>query len=176
MKKQDFITKYKVHSKLEEKRLRKKLAHEEAEKLEVLGQSSEKKAKKWIIEEAKKSTEKEKKIEAATMDILWTAKHQANAYRKMLMTRLYNMLTEIDWPKTYEYGVWFDGKGIIVAVKDKFKKVWKRAFMPTRKPKYDLAACFKFAVWAEDVLDIAEGRLVMPKTKGGIWLPSAQKT
>jgi len=177
MKKQTFHKKYKIRSKLEEEKARKKLQQKEEEKLEVLGQESDKKAKKWIIEEGKNTEKEEKEHDALWHDILHKSRKKKIDYRKMLMTRLYKMVEEIDWPESYEYGVWFDGKGVVLAVKDKFKKLWKRAFKPIHEPKYDLNACFRFAIWAEDILDINEGRLSLPKTdlstksKGGIWLP-----
>jgi len=91
------------------------------------------------------------------------------------MFRLKGMVDEIDWPKAYEYGVWFDGKGIVLAVKDKYKKNWKRVFVPSFDPKFDLNACFRFSMWAEDILDISEGRMDLPRSKGGLWLPSPKK-
>lgn len=171
MKKQAFEKKHRFHSKLQMEKLRKKMVAGEEEKLDVLGQESEKKAKKWIIEEGKKTEKKEKEIEDAWQDVLHASRKKKNTYYKKLMFRLYSMIEEIEWPKVYEYGVWFDGKGILLAVKDKFGKLWKKAFIPSFDPKFDLNACFRFAVWAEDVLDMVEGRLVTPQSKGGVWLP-----
>jgi len=166
-----------VPTKLQAEKQRKILIHEEVEKLDVLGQESEKKAKKWIIEEAKTSEQKEKEAGAAAMDILWTHKRERYTYRKLLLTKLYSLLTEMDWPSIYEYGVWFDGKGVMASIKDKFGKIHKRAFIPSYDPKYDLNACYRFSVWAEDILDLSEGRLNVPtKNGGGIWLPSKPKT
>lgn len=174
-KKTAFLKKHKIRSKLEEEKFRKKQIEEETEKLEVLGQRSEKKAKKYVIQEAKESEKKEKEIDDIWKGILHASRKKKDSYKKMLMTRLYKMVEEIDWPKSYEYGVWFDGKGVVLAVKDKFRKLWKRAFKPTFDVKYDSNACFRFAMWAEDILDIAEGRLSLPKSEGGIWLPKSRK-
>jgi hypothetical protein len=161
-----------VPTKLQQEKQRKRLIHEEVEKLEVLGQESEKKAKKWIIEEGKKSEKRGKEAEAAAMDILWSHKSERYAYKRMLLNKLYSMIAEIDWPYTYEYGVWFDGKGIVVAIKDRYGKLHKRAFIPSHEPKYDLNACFRFSIWAENILDLVEGSL---NGKGEIWLPSRMK-
>ena len=175
MKKKVFAKKHKIHTKLEEEKVRKKLIQEEEEKLDVLGQKSDKKAKKWIIEEGKNTEKKEKETDAVWQDVLHSSRKKKTDYYTKLMFRLKGMVDEIDWPKAYEYGVWFDGKGIVLAVKDKYKKNWKRVFVPSFDPKFDLNACFRFSMWAEDILDISEGRMDLPRSKGGLWLPSLKK-
>jgi hypothetical protein len=144
---------------------------EEEERLDILGQSSDRKAAKWIIEDAKEKEKDAQSERADSLTKLQDKRKQVKGYKEILMTNLYQMVDEIRWPKEYEYGVWYDGKGVILAIKDKRRKLHKRAFKPCFIPKIDFAACQKFAVWAEDVLDAIEGRLSTAQSEGGIWLP-----
>lgn len=143
-------------TKLEADRLRKKLAAEEEEKIEVLGQESTKKSKKWIIEEAEKSKSEEKKKEEQKLEKLDDVKKSVLTYRQHLMFYLHDLVLEIKLPKEYFWGVWYDGKGIRLTIRDKYKKLHQRAFKICYDPKYDLNKIYEFAVWAEDVYDSVE--------------------
>jgi len=172
MKKQDFLKKHKVRSKLEEEKVRKKLVDDEIYKIDQMGQESEKKAAKVVKEVAEEEDKKEKEFQAKQLEILHKVKKKDKEYKKRLLFYLHSMIEEIDWPKEYEWGIWFDGKGVRLAVKDKNKVLHQRAFQVTNDPKYDLHACLRFAVWAEDVLDLIEDRMDRMHQQGGVWLPN----
>jgi len=143
---------------------------EAEERLDVLGQESDKKAKKWIIEDQKEKEKVEKKKEERKLDILDETKKNVHSYKFYLCKFLHDLVVEIRLPETYSWGVWFDGKGIRVAVVDKFKKRKDRAFRITYEPKYDLEMCYTFAQWVEDIYDMNEGDLAIDD-KNKIWTP-----
>lgn len=161
---------------LEKEKRKKKLLVEEMERLDVLGQENEHKAAKWVIEEGKRTEKEEKGKEAVRLTQLQDNRRTIKGYKETLMTQLFTVVEKIGWPQGYEYGVWFDGKGVILAIKDKYKKLHKRAFKPTGDPKLDANASLIFAVWAEDILDTCEGNMAWqkenPPTGGKIWLPN----
>lgn len=152
-----------------------KKASEEIEKILEMGQESESKGKKAVAEVAKENAKAEKKKEDDFMERLSSARKKVFEYRKFLLIYLHDMVAEIDWPKVYEWGVWFDGYGVVLAVRDKYGKIHKKAFRISYEPKYDAHACYQFAVWAEDILDQAEGRFGLTKTQGGVYIPPTKK-
>lgn len=143
---------------------------EELEKVEAMGQESEKKGIKATQEVMKEKEKVEKKKEEKILTLLDETRRKNLEYRKYLLWYLHEMVSDIEWPKAYQWGVWFDGKGVILSIRDKFGKIKKRAFKVTYIPKYDANICYRFAVWAEDVLDASEGRLAQMQ-KSGIWTP-----
>lgn len=155
---------------------RRKKIIEEAEKIDEMGQESESKGRKAVQEVAKETEAAEKKKEDEVLNKLDSIRKNRYTYRVFLLNYLHEMVREIKWPTTYSWGVWFDGIGIVLGVRDKFGKLHKKAFKPSYQPKFDAHACYQFAVWAEDVLDMVEGSLEIPKTEGGIWLPNKTKT
>lgn len=141
------------------------------EKIDATGQESDKKAAKYVIEEGKKHQEKQKKKEEKELDNL-SIKRKApkiESYYFTLCKTIHDLVQELQFPKTYDWGVWFDGKGIVLKIRDKYKKSHIKAFKPTHEPKYDLAACYKLAWWAEDLYDAIEGNT---STNGTIWTPT----
>ncbi len=154
--------------------IKKKKVLEEVEKIEAMGQESEVKGKKATQEVVKEKQQIEKKKEEIVLDTLDTLRKRALEYRKFLLIYLHNMVLEISWPQGYKWGVWYDGKGTRLSIKNKFGKLYQRAFRISYQPKYDSHMCYVFAVWAEDVLDLSEGRLSITQNKG-IWTPPMKK-
>lgn len=146
--------------------MKKKKAAEIEEKIEAMGQESETKARKWVREVTKEEELKAKKIEDDKLTVLDDMRKKYLSYKGVLMQSLHDLILRIGMPSTYEWGVWFDGKGIIVAIKDKLEIRHHRAFKITNDPKYDLNAVKEFARWIEDIYDTAEGNL-----KHQVWTP-----
>lgn len=154
-------------TKLEQEKKKKRLLAEEGEKLSVLGQESESKAAPYIKEEVARVAKEEKKKEADRLTILTDLKKKNDLYKKHVLFYLHNMLTDIQWPRKYQWGVWFDGKGVRLKIIAPDKKVYQRAFKLSLMPKYDLNMCYVFAVWAEDMLEIT--------SRDYIWTPPGTK-
>ena len=140
---------------------------EEQEKIDVLGQESDSKAKKWIEEDVKEQQKKQQKKDDTIMEMLDDKKNKkkVSTYKQILMQLLHDEVFKIGLPHGYEWGVWFDGKGIILAIRDEKGNSHSRAFKITNDPKYDLHAVHEFVVWAEDIYDLCRGGLDV------IWTP-----
>jgi ribosomal protein S20 len=141
---------------------RKKTKEEAIEKLEALGQESDKKAAKWVIEEGKAYEKKSKEKETRILTQLNDARHTVYSYKETLLRLLHEGILSINMPKTYQWGVWFDGKGIVLSIKDKYGVIHKRAFVPVHDPKYDFHMVDRYVIWAEDIYDMVEGQLLVP--------------
>ena len=153
---------------LEKERLHKKNKAELEEKIDLLGQESDKKAKPLIIEEQKEQEKKQKQEEAEKMEKLTDARKKLKKYIETVMTFLHGQITNVKMPLTYKWGVWYDGKGVRVAIRDKKNKLYQRAFKVTFDPKYDLFAVDEFVVWIEDIFDRSEGYV---EVKENLWTP-----
>jgi len=156
--------KNKIRTRLDQERENKKAVGIFEEKLEATGQESDKKAVKWVKEEQKEREKKEKEIEAVKKEILENTRKKNNLYLNSLIKCLYGMVFELEWPKEFDFGVWHDGKGIVLAIKDKEKKIYKRAFKPSFNTEYDYNACERFTVWAEGIYSLTV-------QDNGIWTP-----
>lgn len=157
-------------TKLEEERYRKKKRAEEMEKIDVLGQESDKKAVRPIQEEVKRIQEEEKKKEADRLERLDTATRSIKSYTHEILLSLHSMIAEVGMPRSYQWGVWFDGKGVRLCIIDKYKKKHQRAYKLYHDPVIDLRGAMILALWAEDVYDMVEGQLESP-----IWTPNPKK-
>ena len=139
---------------------------EEEEKLDAMGQESESKgikATKKIMDDFNKSEEKKKIDELNKFDM---SRRHVFTYNELLCRTLHQLILNIQMPSIYEWGVWFDGKGIILAIRDKKKVLHRRAFRPCHDPIHDRNAIKTLALWAEDLYDKCEGVLV-----SDIWTP-----
>lgn len=169
MDKKSFYQKHKIKTKLDEERVRKKIIGEEMEKLDAMGQENEHAAAHWVKEEAKKNEKDDLEKRAKEMQILDEQKKNRTIYRQRLLSYFHDAVAEIQFPVTYQWGVWFDGKGICIAIRDRLGGFHKRAFSVSFDPKYDLYAIYSFCVWAEDVLDTVE------QSNKKIWTPTKYK-
>lgn len=157
---------------MEKHRLVKKEIGEFENKIDAMGQESEKKAKKWIVEDAKENEKKENKKKDEALNQLDSKRKQVFAYKEYVLQYLHDLILQIRLPPIYQWGVWFDGKGVKVVVIDKFKKRHVRAFRLSYSPKYDINYCYVFAVWVEDIYDRTEGNLAVQNRPSGIWTPT----
>jgi len=160
-------------TKLEAEKTRKKKIGKAVEVVDATGQESDKKAAKYVIEEGKKYQKEKKKQEDIVMEDLTNKVKgpKIATYIHTLCKQAHDMVLSIGMPKEYQWGVWFDGKGIRLKVITPDKTTYNKAFKPTNDPKYDLFACNKLFWWAEDLYDGLEGNLIDSKPNGNIWVP-----
>ena len=114
------------------------------------------------MNEEKKKKEKEAVDNLNQLDM---RRKSILTYRETLMIALHSLVLEIGMPKEYQWGVWFDGRGIVIAIMDKVKKLHRRAFIPSRDPLVDRNAIHTLAHWTEEVYDQCEGNTQ------SIWTP-----
>lgn len=144
----------------------KKLQKEEEEKVMMMGDESEEKGIKATKEIMDDFNKKQKQKEIDELNRLDMNRRRIFTYTDLLQHTLHELILNIRMPKEYEWGVWFDGKGIILAIRDKNKVLHKRAFRPCHDAIHDRNAIKTLALWAEDIYDKCEGKL-----QPGIWTP-----
>jgi len=149
---------------------RKMKALEEEEIIEKVGSETESEGRKATQELDKVKKEEDKKREEDALNFLDMNRRKLLAYREILQEALHQLILNIGMPITYRWGVWYDGKGIILAIRDKFNKLHVRAFKPNLDPQIDRNAVKTLALWGEDVYDKCEGNLA-----SNIWTPPKQK-
>lgn len=144
----------------EEKKARKKRAEADYV-LDTLGQESEKKAVKPVQEYIRNQKKKEKEKKDKELSILneKRKKPKVAAYIKHLLVFIHDEILKFGMDKSYQWGVWHDGKGVRVSIRDPYKKLHQKAFFLTFNPDYDLFACQKTVWWAEDVYDGTQEKL-----------------
>jgi len=140
---------------LEQKKRKKKIA-EELERLDVLGQESEKKAIKWVKEDHKNQVTKDKEVEAQELTRLSSKKHQIVTYKEELAKILYQRLAKNIWPKGYRYVVNVTPKGIEVHIRNQKNKWYGRGISVTFMPEYDLNAAVILVIQADNTLAVSE--------------------
>jgi len=146
----------------------KRRAREVEEQLSEMGQDSEVKAAKSVIELHNEQEKEEKEAEARKIEVL-TEKRKGPkifSYKEQLAIYLAEMLREENFPEGWHWMVEIVSKGLMVEVFNKNRsKRQSRRFAISGEPKYDFHACVLFAYWAGDVV-YKETR----ETPGGIIL------
>lgn len=143
-------------ARLQEEKKRKKKIAEEVERLETLGQESEKKAVKWVKENTKEEKKKEKEIEATDLTRLYSKKRLFLTYKEELAKILYERLRKNIWPKGYHYVVTTSPKGIAVFIKNPQNKWYSRGISLSYIPEYDLNAAVVLVIQADNTLAVSE--------------------
>ena len=165
-----------------DKRRRTKI-EEAKERLDVLGQESDKKAVKWVTEVGKaanKSTRVQIGVDLEHLDT--SSKGSYKKYKSALGKILYNKFAKLRWPKGFRYGIYVTPKGIECHIYDPFKRKFARGLQVTHNPKYDLNAAQVMTIQADNTVAIIMGEAkaraghIVPNTessikKGGIWVP-----
>lgn len=150
-------------------------AYEEAEKIDAMGQDSDKKAAKAVIEVYDEQEKEEKEELVRKLEVLADKRKlvKAFSYMEQLAINLANQLKEEGFPRGYHWKVEIldNPRAIqlhIFSADRKFSRI--RKFKVTAEPKYDNHACTIFAMWAGDsVLKEIDNAKI---TKGGIYLPN----
>lgn len=162
---------------------RKKKIAEAKERVDVLGQESDKKAAKWVIEEGnkdKKGAQVQIGVDLEHLDT--SSKGSYKKYKSALGKILYNKFSKLTWPKGFRYGIYVTPKGIECHIYDPFKRKFARGLQITYNPKYDLNAAQVMTIQADNTVAILMGEAqakagrITPNTasaikKGGIWVP-----
>ena len=142
---------------------------EEGERLEWTGQENEKKGAKAICEVMKEEEEKKEREKNRRLEVLDAIRKKNIKYRENLLFLLHDGLKRLEWTGGWEWGVWFDGFGVLVSIKDHNGQIHKRAFKIIYETCYDYHAVNVFIRWADDLIDL----LSIKKTEQlDIWTPS----
>lgn len=164
--------KKKLGTSLDEKKKQKQKDQEEEEKLAILGQESERKAKKWIREEIVKKAESDRLTFGSELEWLRSKrKFRDEEYLIALASILWQRMKEVDFPLNYHWKVEIEGRKIRTEFIDRFGRKFAKGFKACGEPKFDHHAVGKVAIEAENTLDWIEGSLEGRKTETGIFLP-----
>jgi len=164
---------------LQEEKRRKKQIAEEEERLDVIGQESDKKAIKWAREDVKEKETKKQSIENTELNLLDKARKRKTAYTKTLADILFKRLSKNTYPQGYYFKVLISPQGLEVRLKDKQNNWFGRGFNVIGIPEYDLNAAAVLVIQMDNTLAICEGDAqevggrVAPidKTESGLWIP-----
>ena len=127
---------------------------EEAEKLLEMGQESDTKAAKSVIELSNQAEKKDKAEEDTVLEDL-TSKRRFNSlpYKESIATYMKELLKEEGIPRGYHYMIQVLEKGIGLAVcNEKGTLKAARKLKIVGEPKYDKHAAMLFAYWAGDII------------------------
>lgn len=143
---------------------------QEREKLSVLGQESDLKAKKWIEEEFTEN-ERRAKIDWETdmYQLLKLKKGNPKYYFRYLAGILMKFASEEEIPKKYRIEVSLTDQGIVLKITG---TKYQGAFKPTGLPSFDRNACKVLAVRLGTTIAKLEG--YVRTTEGGIVLPDQE--
>lgn len=142
---------------------------EEQEKIETLGQDSNKKAKKWVEEEIKEQDKQEKKHQDDAMEILTDARKKIFTYKDALLKEMRREM--INWledlPQGFTWHAMYTSKGLVLWLRNNKGEWYAKGLKLSGEPKYDLNGIARLIVSA-----IKEANdQVKPKKTDGIILP-----
>ena len=151
---------------------KKKKVYEELEQIEEMGQDSETKAAKSVIELSNKAEKDDKEETAKNLQKLEDKRKlpKIYSYKESLAIYMANLLKDENFPLNYHFVVEITDKGLRLGIWSEnlsLKKV--RQFEITGLSKYDLHAATMFAYWAGDII---YQHIRDKKTKSGIILPN----
>lgn len=132
------------------------LVGEQLEKIDVMGQESEKAAVKWVQEEGENVKKKDMKFEADEMQSLSElSKRRFADYKERLGKTVQSVIINaLDLPVGWQAHPFQDDKGVGIILWDKLNnKNYVRAFKPCNIPKFDLNAVSKICLQAQEFLD-----------------------
>lgn len=164
-----FMTALKGTTSLEKSKIIKKEAAEEAEKLQVLGQESDTKAKPYIVESVKNQLKQEQKDVDDAMEKLADAKGRKLTYKEALLTEMRREME--NWIEDLPQGfTWYPkgtDKGIELWLRNNQNQWYAKGLILSGTPEIDLNGVARLIVSA-----IKESKdQVKPKTSQGIILP-----
>ena len=140
---------------------------EDEEVIATIGGESEEKAKSAVREALKLTEIEENKKRDEKLNQLDDLRNQVKSYTQALLVDLHSAVERLPVPKGWQWGTWFDGKGIRLVLISPAKKRYERAFKLSNDPQLDFNAIKEFQVWAEDKIDLEQ-----PPTQSGLWVPS----
>lgn len=127
---------------------------EEVAKIEEMGQESESKAAKVVIEEGKEQEKKDKKIEAEQLDTLETKSRFKFVNYKQYLAHLVAEIMRVEeiCPKGWLWDAWANESGVGLTLLSPQRRKFVRAFKPVNEPKFDRFACTELVFSAENTI------------------------
>ncbi len=127
---------------------------EEAEKILEMGQESETKAAKSVIELSNQAEKKDFEEENKVLEILTSKRRfSSNPYKTAIANYMNELLREEAIPLGYHYMIQVLEKGVGLAVwNQKGTLKAARRLKVIGEPKYDKHAAMMFAYWAGDII------------------------
>mgnify|MGYP001578629582 CR=1 FL=1 len=116
----------------------KKKAWEEGERIDWLGQDSERKGAKAVIEENKELEKKEYKKTAEQLTKLNDIKRNEEVYRQRLRVIGQARARKYDIPKGFLWTLELTSKGIVLWIADPKRRTYARGMKISGNPLYDL--------------------------------------
>lgn len=135
----------------EEKEQNKKIAEFE-EELDVLGQDSEDKAAKAVIEKGKKNQKKEDKKRSDILAQLDDNRNKIFIYKDVFFQKFQEELEEYDIPKGFRWGVVKTDKGIVLYFTYQGRN-FARGMTISNNPLYDMNCADRLIGKALDAMD-----------------------
>jgi len=126
-----------------------KRVYEERELLDQTGQESDLKAAKVVSQVFKAEQISQSARRTFFLEKL-DARRKFNDYNKLCAQITLFFLKEQDLPRSIEYKVQYDTKGVLLFVTIG-RRIYPRAFRSVREPIYDLNACEVFAMAVGDL-------------------------
>lgn len=146
--------------------------HEELEKLDEMGQESEIKAAKAVIEAGKETKKEDDKFEEDKLSLLEKkSKFQFKPYKHELAEVTAEVMRRREvCPPGYLWDSWANDQGVGLTILTPDKEKYVRAFKPINIPKYDLNACVVLCAQAENLIDRLEAHthreIILPNGHG----------
>lgn len=162
---------------LEKEKKSKLLAGELEEKIDAMGQESEEKAAKWVMEEGAREREGEEEKEAIAQWQLEDSRKQRVTYQSQLLKEANRRLRDYDIPKEFAAGVQLTSKGLVFWYMNPDRRMFAKGMQISTIPVFDLNGVDRLLVQLIDAIDMDARNLEktmdgMKKTKSGIILPS----
>lgn len=138
------------------------------EYLDAVGQESEEKASKWVIEAQDEVVKQEQKEKDDRLQQLHDARKRKLSYTQAASKMMYERAKLIDWPKGYKWRVGVSGDDKInLTFVDRRGRGYGRGVRLTGVDYLDLNALHVLATQAENTVDQIENP---PQTDSGIYL------
>lgn len=141
-------------SRLRAEQVSKYRAEEEKEKIEILGQESERKAKRWVQKVVADAEKREKDQKDLDFTVLEKLKKHKVAYFRYLSTIFLRFAAEEYIPKKYSVDIDLIDKGLVIKIAG---TSYYRAFTPCGLVSYDRHYCKIMAVMLGNTIAKLEG-------------------
>ena len=147
---------------------------EEAEKIDVLGQESEEKGAKWVIEEGEKKRKTEEEQEAQDQWKLHDARGRIITYSQLLLDDMKRLMQQLatDFPPNVAWLAVKNPKGVVLWIRSPDREWYARGMKICGTPKYDLQGITRLVHKGLDLIESWEPKEQEKKTANGIILPS----
>jgi hypothetical protein len=154
-------------SRLRGEEISKHNAAEEKERIEVLGQESEQKAKKWVEEDFRQKQKAEEKFQEESFASLEIMRKKGKKYYNRFLRILFRKFADDEEiPKKYTIWARADDVGLAIGI---VGTNLYRAIKPVGIEKYDFIACKLLAVQMGNTVARLEG--YHQSSEGGVLLP-----